>query len=108
MLAGLLVFFLLEKLVIWRHCHHDECDAHAGGHSHDASGRLVLIGDAMHNLVDGVLIAAAFLTDFHLGVATSIAVIAHEIPQEVGDLAILLHSGFSRMRALCLNLLVWW
>ena len=105
-LAGLLVFFLLEKLVIWRHCHHDECDAHAGGHSHDAPGRLVLIGDAMHNLVDGVLIAAAFLTDFHLGVATSIAVIAHEIPQEVGDLAILLHSGFSRMRALCLNLLV--
>jgi zinc and cadmium transporter len=105
-LAGLLVFFLLEKLVLWRHCHHDECDAHAGGHSHSASGRLILIGDAMHNLVDGVLIAAAFLTDFHLGVATSVAVIAHEIPQEVGDLAILLHSGFSRLRALSLNLLV--
>jgi zinc and cadmium transporter len=105
-LAGLLVFFLLEKLVLWRHCHHDECDAHSGGHSHAASGRLILIGDAMHNFVDGVLIAAAFLTDFHLGVATSVAVIAHEIPQEVGDLAILLHSGFSRLGALTLNLLV--
>lgn len=105
-LAGLLVFFLMEKMVLWRHCHHDHCDAHAGGHSHEAPGRLILIGDAIHNLLDGVLIAAAFLTDFHLGVATAIAVIAHEIPQEVGDLAILLHSGFSRMRAMVLNLLV--
>ena len=105
-LAGLLVFFLLEKLVLWRHCHHDDCDVHTGAHDHAASGRLILIGDAMHNLVDGVLIAAAFLTDFHLGVATSVAVIAHEIPQEVGDLAILLHAGFSRLRALTLNLLV--
>jgi len=106
-LAGLLVFFLLEKFVLWRHCHHDECDAHTPDqHAHNSSGRLVLVGDAVHNTVDGVLIAAAFLTDFHLGLATSLAVIAHEIPQEVGDLAILLHSGMSRANALVMNLLV--
>jgi zinc and cadmium transporter len=107
-LAGLLVFFLLEKLVLWRHCHTDGCEAHGIDLEHaqrHASGNLILIGDAIHNLVDGVLIAAAFLTDFHLGVVTSLAVIAHEIPQELGDFAILLHSGFSRGKALWYNVL---
>jgi len=107
-LLGVLGFFLLEKLVLWRHCHHHECETHAPGpgHSHaSATGYLILIGDAVHNFVDGILIAAAFLTDVHLGVVTAIAVAAHEIPQEVGDFAILLHSGFTRSRAFVYNVL---
>lgn len=107
-LAGLLVFFLLEKMVLWRHCHTDHCEGHAPDIEHSrasAAGYLILIGDGIHNLVDGVLIAAAFLTDIHLGVITSLAVVAHEIPQELGDFAILLHSGFSRRRALLFNAL---
>lgn len=115
-LLGLLLFFVLEKMVIWRHCHADDCEVH--GHAdnppsaHDieharqvAAGKLILIGDGIHNLVDGVLIAAAFLTDLQLGILTSIAVIAHEIPQEVGDFAILLNSGYSRARAFMFNVL---
>lgn len=112
LLAGLLVFFVLEKMVLWRHCHQDVCEGHlphAHSHSHDrnrdaASASLILIGDGFHNVVDGVLIAAAFMTDVHLGIVTAIAVIAHEVPQEIGDLAILLHGGMSRRRALTLNL----
>ena len=114
LLIGLLIFFVLEKLVLWRHCHQDVCEGHLPhvGHSHDhdngkaretASAWLILIGDGFHNVLDGVLIAAAFMTDLHLGVVTAIAVMAHEIPQEVGDLAILLHGGMSRARALTLN-----
>ncbi len=106
-LAGILGFFILEKLVLWRHCHTGLCelDHPHDFHSHVVPGSLILVGDAIHNFVDGVLIAAAFLTDFHLGVVTSLAVAAHEIPQELGDFAILLHSGFSRRRALWLNAL---
>jgi zinc and cadmium transporter len=117
LIAGIALFFVLEKFLLWRHCHDDHChehaveDAHAGhSHAHDharqkASGSLVLIGDALHNVLDGVLIAAAFLTDAHLGIVTTIAIAAHEIPQEVGNFAVLLHSGISRRRALALNLL---
>jgi zinc and cadmium transporter len=120
LLFGILVFFLLEKFVLWRHCHVDVCEGHEDplGHEHGrahgrvsehardaASARLILIGDGFHNILDGVLIAAAFMTDIHLGVVTAIAVIVHEIPQEVGDLAILLHGGMSRSKALLLNLL---
>ena len=107
-LCGILVFFLLEKMVIWRHCHTDDCEAHVPDMDkvrNAATGNLILIGDGIHNMVDGVLIAAAFLTDVHLGVVTSIAVIAHEIPQELGDFAVLLHSGFSRGKALLYNML---
>lgn len=106
-LLGLLGFFLLEKLVLWRHCHVEHCEAHTPDETHHghAAGTLVLIGDGMHNLVDGVLIAAAFLTDIHLGIVTSLAVAAHEIPQEVGDFAVLLHSGYSRSKALWFNIL---
>ena len=117
-LLGILGFFLLEKLVLWRHCHHDHCEVHgadedehthhehaSGSHHAPAAGTLILVGDAMHNLVDGVLIAAAFLTDPHLGVVTAIAVATHEIPQEVGDFSILLQSGYSRARALTYNVL---
>lgn len=107
-LLGLFLFFLLEKMVIWRHCHSHDCEAHALDieKSHDvAAGKLILIGDGIHNLVDGVLIAAAFLTDVHLGIVTALAVVAHEIPQELGDFAILLHGGMNKKRAFVYNML---
>ncbi|MCO6414249.1 MAG: ZIP family metal transporter [Thiogranum sp.] len=107
-LLGLFGFFLLEKLVLWRHCHQQHCEMHTPvdeGHHHPAAGTLILIGDSLHNFIDGVLIGAAFLTDIHLGIVTSLAVAAHEIPQEVGDFAVLLHSGFSASRAFLFNLI---
>jgi zinc and cadmium transporter len=97
LLAGILLFFFLEKMVLWRHCHEEECEIHA------ASGELILIGDAVHNLIDGVVIGAAFAESTSLGIAAAVAVIAHEVPQEVGDFAILLDSGFRRARALAYN-----
>jgi zinc and cadmium transporter len=114
LLAGILLFFLLEKFVLWRHCHVEVCEGHDDhAHTHDhgrarevASARLILVGDAFHNALDGVLVAAAFMTDVHLGIVSAVAVIVHEIPQEVGDLAILLQGGMSRGKALGLNLLV--
>lgn len=106
-LLGILSFFMLEKLVLWRHCHSGHCEAHVDveAHRHKSAGALILIGDGLHNFVDGILIAAAFMTDIRLGVVTSLAVAAHEIPQEVGDFAILLGSGFSRAKALLFNVL---
>jgi zinc and cadmium transporter len=100
MAAGILSFFLLEKAVIWRHCHHDE-----GCQVHSTAASLVIIGDTFHTFVDGAVIAAAVLTSVPLGVTTAIAVATHEIPQEVGDVAILLRAGYSRMRAFTLNVL---
>jgi zinc and cadmium transporter len=131
LIAGIALFFILEKFLLWRHCHDDHCsehpivEPHGQGHDHrghahhdhaghhhahdearkKASGALVLVGDALHNVLDGVLIAAAFLTDIHLGIVTALAIMAHEIPQEVGNFAVLLNSGVSRRRALVLNLL---
>jgi len=107
--AGIGAFFVLEKLVLWRHSHSEEYADHGSHHHHHehrehASAFLVLVGDSIHNALDGVLIAAAFLTDVKLGIVTSIAVMTHEIPQEIGDFAVLLHSGMSRARALALNL----
>jgi len=106
-LLGLLGFFLLEKMVLWRHCHADHCEVHAPDQKsrEHSTGAMILVGDGLHNFLDGILIAAAFLTDIHLGVVTSVAVAAHEIPQEVGDFAVLLHSGFSRKRAFIYNIL---
>lgn len=145
LLLGLLLFFVLEKLVIWRHCHGDHCEVHAmhtevncpvtypenvtnstlkykavttqqpsmllsdgHGHSHmhdgGRSGLMIMIGDTFHNFIDGILIAAAFTVDIKLGVVTALAIIAHEIPQEVGDFLILLHSGYSKKQALIFNL----
>ena len=106
-LAGLMVFFLLEKMVLWRHCHHNDCEGHVDvhAHSHKSAGTLILVGDTVHNFVDGVLIAAAFLTDIHLGIVTALAVTTHEIPQEVGDFAILLQSGFTRKKAILYNVI---
>jgi zinc and cadmium transporter len=99
-LVGLIAFFVLERLLIWRHCHAEgPCEVHG------TAGYLILAGDAMHNFVDGAVIAAAFMSSIPLGIATGIAVIAHELPQEVGDFAILLDNGFTRMRALKWNLI---
>ena len=99
LLAGILIFFILEKLVLLRHCHTDECQIHG------AAAPLVLFGDAFHNFIDGTIICTAVLTSVSLGVNTAIAVAAHEIPQEIGDVAILLAAGYSRRRALLLNVL---
>src|SRR3954466_4352127 len=107
-LAGIFVFFILEKLVLWRHCHTEDCEAHdhhAQAHDHGRSGTLILVGDSVHNFIDGVLIAAAFLESTQLGIITAIAIVAHEIPQEVGDFLILLHSGYSKTKALVLNMI---
>jgi zinc and cadmium transporter len=99
LLFGILLFFVLEKLVLLRHCHTDEC------HVHGAAAPLVLFGDAFHNFIDGATICTAVMTSVPLGINTAIAVAAHEIPQEVGDFAILLAAGYSRRRAMLLNLL---
>ena len=129
-LAGILGFFVLEKLVLWRHCHMEHCEGHEqtaytashdhGHHAHHhphahapshqgydggRSGLLIMVGDTFHNFVDGVLIAAAFMESIQLGIVTSLAIIAHEIPQEVGDFVILLHSGYARTKALLFNVL---
>jgi zinc and cadmium transporter len=107
-LGGIFGFFVLEKLLLYRHCHTENCevhDQHTQVHDHGRSGALIVVGDTVHNFVDGVLIAAAFLQSTELGVVTAVAIIAHEIPQEVGDFLILLHSGYSRLRALAMNLL---
>lgn len=148
-LFGILLFFTLEKLVIWRHCHGDHCEVHAihteqecpdinpklheaetqqtpvlntkykatsrasasvikAAHSHDhdhgRSGMMVMIGDTFHNFVDGILIASAFMVDIKVGIVTAAAIVAHEIPQEVGDFLILLHSGYSKKQAFIFNL----
>jgi zinc and cadmium transporter len=112
-LLGLLAFFVLEKLVLWRHCHEELCEAHdphappaaPPAHDHGRSGLMIMIGDTFHNFVDGVLIAAAFLADFRVGIVTAFAIIAHEIPSEVSDFVILLHSGYGRAQAFWINLL---
>jgi zinc and cadmium transporter len=99
LLAGILVFFVLEKLVLLRHCHTDECLVHS------STAPLVIISDAFHNFIDGAIICTAVLTSVPVGINTAIAVAAHEIPQEVGDTAILLAAGYSRRRALMLNVI---
>jgi len=118
-LIGLLAFFALEKLVLWRHAHghdHHVDDAdeteheHAlhvhGGADQGRSGLMILIGTSVHNLCDGVVIAAAFLADTKLGVAATVAIVAHAVPQQVGDFAVLVHSGYTRTRAFTYNVAV--
>src|SRR3954467_10716644 len=121
-LGGIFAFFVLEKLLLWRHCHTENCEVHdphgapqaaahgrgatqAPAHDHGRSATLIMVGDTVHNFVDGVLIAAAFLQSIELGIVTAIAIIAHEIPQEMGDFLILLHSGFSKTKAFAVNML---
>lgn len=98
-LAGIILFMIIEKLVIWRHCHKPDCAVHTRAAS------LILLGDAFHNFIDGIAIAAATVLSVPLGISTAIAVVAHEVPQEIGDFAILLAGGYSRRRALFFNLL---
>lgn len=110
LLAGLLGFFLLEKVALLRHSHHHEGDGHHHHHGHDReaagrSGLTVLVGDTFHNFADGIVIAAAFLANPHIGLVTALAIAAHEIPQEVGDFIVLLNAGFSKIRAFAFNLL---
>ncbi len=110
-LFGILAFFVLEKLLLWRHHHHgdedlEEVHAHAAhGNDSGRSGWMIVIGDSFHNFTDGVIIAAAFIADARLGIVTAVAIIAHEIPQEIGDFLVLLHSGFSKRMALAMNAL---
>src|SRR5438552_6096052 len=113
-LIGLLLFFLLEKLVLWRHSHLEvetlveSPSTHALDHTHGfdrgRSGLMILIGNSVHNFCDGIVIAAAFVADFALGTTTALAIVAHAIPQQVGDFAVLLHSGYTRRRAFGFNL----
>jgi zinc and cadmium transporter len=98
LLGGIMLFFIFEKLVLWRHCHTHDCEAHG------MAAPMVIVGDAFHNFLDGVVIGTAVRTSIPLGVSTALAVAAHEIPQELGDLAILLNAGYSRRKALLLNL----
>ena len=110
LLGGLLAFFVLEKFAILRHSHHHEDDGHGHHHGHDKkeagkAGWMILVGDGLHNFTDGILIAAAFLADPHLGLITGLAIIVHEIPQEIADFIVLLNAGFSRTRAYVYNLI---
>jgi zinc and cadmium transporter len=108
MLIGLLLFFVLEKLVLWRHSHEEGFETHSPAHSSGDHGRIammVIIGDTFHNCVDGVIIAGAFLVSVDLGIITALAIITHEVPQQVGDFLVLLHSGYSKRQAFGFNLL---
>ncbi len=98
-LLSFILFFLIEKLLHWRHCHKNNCDTHTFGY-------MSLLGDAIHNFLDGLVIAGTFLIDIKLGLITTLAIALHEIPQELGDFGVLLHSGFSRKKALISNFLV--
>ncbi len=96
-IGGFLLFFMLEKFAVWRHCHEEPCDVHS------QAGSLILFGDSLHNFVDGIVIVAAFTSSISLGITTSVAIIAHEIPQEIGDFTILLESGFTKVKAFVFN-----
>ncbi|MFW9822710.1 MAG: ZIP family metal transporter [Candidatus Thorarchaeota archaeon] len=98
-LGGILFFFIIEKIIIWRNCQNEVCEVHS------AAGPLVLVGDAFHNFTDGIVITAAFLTNFSIGIVVGISVLIHEIPQETGDFGILLNQGYSRKKALLFNIL---
>ncbi len=98
-LLSFIIFFFIEKILYWRHCHEEDCEVHSFGYMN-------LIGDSVHNFIDGLIIAATFLIDVRLGMTTTIAIAFHEIPQEIGDFGVLLYSGFKKSKALVLNFLV--
>lgn len=98
-LGGILFFFFMEKIVIWRNCRDNSCEVH----SH-ASGPIILVGDSLHNLTDGLVIAAAFLTNFSLGIAAGVTILIHELAHETGDFGILLHTGYTKKKAFTYNI----
>jgi len=98
LLAGFILFFIIEKVLHWRHCHEGKCPIHTFAYTN-------LIGDTLHNFLDGLIIAAGFIVDIRLGIITTLAIIMHEIPQEIGDFGVLVYAGFSKFRALALNFL---
>lgn len=97
-LVAFILFYVVERVLHWRHCHHNDCKVH-----NNSLGYMNIIGDGIHNFMDGMVVAAAFMTDFNLGLATTLAIVMHEIPQEIGDFGVLMHSGFSKRKALALN-----
>ena len=101
LVLGFLLFFIIEKTIHWRHCHNESCDKH----SNKPFSYLNLIGDGVHNFLDGVLIGVSYIVSFPVGIATTVAIISHEIPQELGDFAVLLYGGFSKLKALIFNFL---
>ena len=104
-LIGILVFFILEKLLVWRHCHGSHCENHSPVVNHDLKkGSILIIGDCFHNFIDGILIASAFIVDINLGLITALAIIVHEIPQEISNFSILINSGYSLSRTLLMNI----
>jgi len=104
-LVGILVFFILEKLLVWRHCHGSHCENHSPVVNHDIKkGSILIIGDCFHNFIDGILIASAFIVDINLGLITALAIIVHEIPQEISNFSILINSGYSLSRTLLMNI----
>ena len=104
-LIGILVFFILEKLLVWRHCHGSHCENHSPVVNHDVKkGSILIIGDCFHNFIDGILIASAFIVDINLGLITALAIIVHEIPQEISNFSILINSGSSLSRTLLMNI----
>ena len=105
-LIGIFVFFTLEKLLVWRHCHGSHCENHSPVVSHDVKkGSILIIGDCFHNFIDGILIASAFLVDINLGMITAVAIIAHEVPHEISNFSILINSGYSLSKALLMNII---
>jgi len=105
-LVGILVFFILEKLLVWRHCHGSHCENHSPVVNHDIKkGSILIIGDCFHNFIDGILIASAFIVDINLGLITALAIIVHEIPQEISNFSILINSGYSLSRTLMMNII---
>ncbi len=99
-LGGIILFFVIENFIRWRHCHDQNCEVH----KHHL-GPMNLIGDGMHNLIDGLIISASYFASISLGIATTLAVIIHEIPQEIGDFGVLLYSGYTKKKALLFNFL---
>ena len=105
-LVGILIFFILEKLLVWRHCHGSHCENHSPAPNNDIKkGSILIIGDCFHNFIDGVLICSAFLVDINLGFITALAIIVHEIPQEISNFSILLNSGYSLVKTLWMNII---
>jgi len=105
-LIGILVFFILEKLLVWRHCHGSHCENHSPVVNHDVKkGSILIIGDCFHNFIDGILIASAFIVDINLGLITALAIIVHEIPQEISNFSILINLGYSLSRTLLMNVI---